>query len=183
MRLNLSCYNLIGDEATIQKDLRYLVKRVKIWFTNLEGRRPLTHNVLHHPIRTANLPIKGPHLSQVSSNMNWLIIQLALLTAVACQILFLKSTFYDAGGNIEHLFFWSVPLASLAAWLLERSLELEWVACFMIALIPTHMILNGFMQLISKILPDGILLTVLWKMSYWLFQRINCTLTKSCAVQ
>ena len=121
-------------------------------------------------------------LLQLSFEINWLIIQLALLTAVACRILFLKSTFYDPKGNIEYLFFWSVPLALFAAWLLERALELDWDTCFIIVLIPTDMIFRGCMRLVGKILPDGILLVVLWNMSHRLFQSINCTLTKNCAL-
>jgi len=121
-------------------------------------------------------------LLRIAFDINLIVLQTSLLVALLCHSLFIKTTFYDSQGITEHLVFWSMPVSFVAFLLLPETYGMDLTVFILLWLIPSQLILTCCMRLVGDVLPDGLLLNIVYNLLYKIYQVANCVVLRRCEI-
>lgn len=121
-------------------------------------------------------------LLRIAFDINLVVLQTSLLVALLCHSLFIKTTFYDSQGITEHLVFWSMPVSFVAFLLLPETYGMDLTVFILLWLIPSQLILTCCMRLVGDVLPDGLLLNIVYNLLYKIYQVANCVVLRRCEI-
>jgi hypothetical protein len=102
-------------------------------------------------------------LMQLSLQVNWLVTKAALLVGVVGQALFLTSQFYESQDAPQRFLFCTLPFAAIVATYVHKTLALGGGSWLVLVLVPSAFLFDSCIRVTSRILPEGMLLRVLWR--------------------
>jgi len=152
--------------------LLYLGKA--FWYVYSETQLGQSYGALFHD-KTIELEKFFAHdLMDVSANLTIEILGLGLLVSVAAQITFLRMLFYYPLGVVGKLAYWLIPFAGSVSFLAQRLYGYQWLEVLCACIISSALMLGTLMELVPRILPDGLLFRAVFRVImelYYLIER------------
>lgn len=166
-RLNLLVDDMAGCAITLVIALiasvfiLYIGKFV--WLTYMQT--PIGQEILKHYGDRAQAvsAVFGRSLVAFAIEITILILKTGLIVGTVAQVLFLTSVLYSGRGLAMKLFVWTIPFGGLIAVMIERIYGLEHSEAFIIAFIPSAMILDCCLKLASRVFPDGLIINAVYR--------------------
>jgi hypothetical protein len=115
-------------------------------------------------------------LLRLAAETNWFVFKAALLVGMLSQSLFLTGRLYENEGGLFRFLFWLMPFTAFCVWFFRGPSGLREASSFIPFFLSSAFLLHSCMRITSRILPEGLILTALWRFiteSRCLFMRCH----------
>lgn len=141
--------------------LLYFVKAVWIVFSSthvgeqfrlLQGEKTLAMEALC-----------GRNLFDLAFQLIRLTMEASLAVAAIAQATLLRAAYYYPAGLPGKFFLWMIPVAAMVSFWAERLYGVQWSKLFWICIPASCLILSHFMNVVPRVIPDGLFLNIPFK--------------------